>query len=275
MTSNPDARRPPALRRLLVDFETQTVTSTDADGSVSHPLGSPHAFEAVSRAWLRAGWEVKHPYTFSWFGRPVIQLPEDLIRTQEAIVQVRPDVILECGVAHGGSLVFFATLCRALGRGRVIGVDVEIRPHNRRAIEAHPLSPLITLVEGDSIDPTVVTRVTSSLNPDDRVMVFLDSKHTKAHVLAELEAYAGLIAEGSYIVVADGIMEELAESPRAGNDWDWNTPRAAVHEFLARRPDFVLAPPAWPFNESIGLARQAATYWVDGWLRRRAPDGDK
>jgi cephalosporin hydroxylase len=273
VTSNPEDPRPSGLRRIVVDFETQTVTLTDATGSTSHALSSPLAFEAVSRAWLRAGWEVKHPYTFSWFDRPVIQLPEDLVRAQEAIVQVRPDVIVECGIAHGGSLVFFATLCQALGRGRVVGVDIEIRPHNRRALEQHPLSPLITLVEGDSIDPAIVSRVASSVRADDRVMVFLDSKHTKDHVLAELEAYSGFVTEGSYIVVADGIMEEFAGSPRAGSDWSWNTPRAAVHEFLARRTDFVLAPPAWPFNESIGLAPPAATYWVDGWLRRRTAGG--
>jgi cephalosporin hydroxylase len=267
VTSSPDAHS--GSGEILVDFEHATVTVCGSTGRASYPLGSAAAFAALTRAWVRSGWELKHSYTFSWLGRPVVQLPEDLVRAQEAIYQVRPDVIIESGVAHGGSLVYFATLCRALGQGRVIGIDVEIRPENRRALEEHVLSSLITLVEGSSTDRAVIDRVRSSLGPGDRVMVFLDSAHTKAHVLAELDAYADLVSEGSYVVVADGVMEELADSPRAGADWSWNNPRAAVREFLARRDDFILEAPRWPFNESLGLDRQAATYWTDGWLRRR------
>src|SRR5262249_37658305 len=154
-----------------------------------HNLGTAEAFAIVSRAWLRAGWDSKYVYGFTWLGRPIIQLPEDLLRIQEVIFTVQPDVIIETGVAHGGSLVFYASLCKALGRGRVIGIDVEIRPHNRAAIEAHSLSDWITLVEGSSVDPDVVARVYDLIGPDESALVLLDSCHAKTHVLAELEAY--------------------------------------------------------------------------------------
>jgi cephalosporin hydroxylase len=267
VTSKRDAS-PAAAGQFRVDLTTSQVTVVDGSGQVSYPLGSPEAFEALTRAWIRSGWDLRHTYTFTWLGRPVIQLPEDLLRAQEAIYQIRPDVIIETGVAHGGSLVFFASLCRLIGSGRVIGVDIEIRPWNRQALLEHSLSPLITLMEASSIDPDVVARIRSSLGPDDRVMAFLDSNHSKAHVAAELDLYADLVSPGSYIVVADGVMADLADSPRAGRDWQWDNPRAAVEEFLARRPDFVLDPPAWPFNESRGLTRTYGTYWTDGWLRR-------
>ncbi len=259
---------PPAQRRLVIDYTTAEVRVTDAGGSATHHLHSTEAFEALTRAWLRLGWELKNSYTFTWLGRPTIQLPEDLMRAQEAICQVRPDVIIECGVAHGGSLVFFASLCQLLGTGRVIGIDVDIRSHNRRALTEHSLSSLITLVDGSSIDAAVLQQVRANVRPDDRVMVFLDSNHSKDHVAAELDAYADLVSVGSYLVVADGIMEGLADSPLGQPDWTWNNPRGAVREFLARRSDFTLAPPRWPFNESRGLHEPVATYWPDGWLRR-------
>jgi cephalosporin hydroxylase len=269
VTSSPE-RGVSRARQVLVDFDTLQVTVISGADRVTHPLASPGAFDAVARAWVRAAWEVKHDYTFTWLGRPVIQLPDDLIRAQEAIWLVRPDVIVETGVAHGGSLVFLASLCRLLGTGRVIGVDIQIRPHNRAAIEAHFLSPLITLVEGSSVQQETVDRVRALVKPGERVMVFLDSNHTKAHVAAELDAYADLVSDGSYVVVADGVMEQLADSPRAGADWDWNNPAEAAREFLARRPDFALDPPRWPFNESAGLLSGGATHWVGGWLRRRS-----
>src|SRR5919197_2875293 len=121
--------------RLTIDPAAELVTVEDGDGARSYPFDSREAFRAVSDAWLRLGWDQKYVYSFTWLGRPVIQLPEDLLRVQEVIAAVQPDVIVETGVAHGGSLVFYATLCRALGGGRVVGVDIEIRPHNRQAIE--------------------------------------------------------------------------------------------------------------------------------------------
>jgi cephalosporin hydroxylase len=149
-------------RRVTIDPAAETVTVEDGAATRRHPFDSPEAFRLVSDAWLRVGWDQKYVYSFTWLGRPVIQLPEDLMRVQELIAAVRPDAIVETGVAHGGSLVFHATLCRALGRGRVVGVDLELRPH-RAAIEAHPLAELIDLIEGDSTDPGTLARVREKL----------------------------------------------------------------------------------------------------------------
>src|SRR5512143_3749778 len=136
--------------RITIDTEAQTLHCDDAAGSRTLPLYSDRAFELLSRQWLKVGWNQKYPYTFSWMGRPIIQLPEDIVRIQEVVYRVKPDVVIETGVAHGGSLILSASLCKLLGNGRVIGVDIDIRPHNRKAIEAHELFPLITLIEGSS-----------------------------------------------------------------------------------------------------------------------------
>jgi cephalosporin hydroxylase len=216
------------------------------------PLQSAEAFRVLSDAWIDAALRVKHQYTFTWLGRPVIQLADDLVRLQEIVYRVQPDVIVETGVAHGGSLIFHASLCKLLGRGRVIGVDVEIRPHNRAAIEAHPLSSLITLFEGSSTDPGIVSAVRAAIAPGENVVVILDSNHTKAHVLAELEAYSPLVGPGSYIVAMDGhVMEAAAGSPRAAADWATNNPNAAVREFAPRHPEFVHEEAEFLFNESM------------------------
>src|SRR5688500_14205247 len=175
---------------ITIDQAAGTIT---VDGRTL-PMDSAEAFAILSDAWLDAAMRVKHPYTFTWLGRPVIQFADDLLRLQEIIYLVQPDVILETGVAHGGSLIFHASLCKLLGRGRVIGVDIEIRPHNRTAIEAHPLSGLITLFEGSSVDPKIVQAVKASIEPGHTVLVVLDSNHTRQHVLSELEAYAPLVA---------------------------------------------------------------------------------
>jgi len=210
---------------------------------------------------------MKYPYTFSWLGRPVIQLPEDMITVQEVIYRVKPDVIIETGVAHGGSLVFSASLCRAIGRGRVIGVDIEIRPHNRIAIEAHELFDLIELVEGSSVAPEIVADVAGRVAPGDTVLVILDSNHSYAHVLAELEAYAPMVTSGSYIVATDGVMQWLADVPRGEAGWDTDNPTEAARDFLAEHPEFVLEdPPPFVFNESELTER--ITHWPGSYLRR-------
>ncbi|MEA2450021.1 MAG: hypothetical protein QOG63_1953 [Thermoleophilaceae bacterium] len=252
--------------RVTIDPAAATVTVDDGETIRTIPFDSPEAFRLVSDAWLRIGWDQKYVYSFSWLGRPVIQLPEDLVRVQEVIASVSPDVIVETGVAHGGSLVFYATLCKALDRGRVVGVDVEIRPHNRRAIEEHPLFGLITLIEGDSVAPTTVARVADLVRPGETVMVLLDARHSRDHVLAELRAYGGLVSPGSYIVAADGIMERLIGAPRSEPDWDWNNPLAAIDEFLREDDRFVAEEPAFAFNE--GLVTERITYWPRGFLRR-------
>lgn len=252
--------------KLIIDTHAEHLTIEDERGRQALPLYSRAAFEAISRQWVRIGWNQKYQYTFSWLGRPVIQLPEDMIRMQEVIHALKPDLIIETGVAHGGSLVFYASLCKAIGNGRVIGIDVEIRPHNRRAIEEHPLAGLIQLVEGSSTDPRIVHQVKSLVRPGEKVLVLLDSNHTKQHVADELDAYADLVTPGSYIIATDGIMRDLHDVPRGTPGWRTDNPCAAVAQFLSKRSDFVLQPPAWPFNES-DLA-SAVTHWPDAWLRR-------
>ena len=229
-------------------------------------MASAEAFRAVSRAWIRCGWDTKYVYGFTWLGRPIIQLPDDMLRLQEVVYRVKPDVIVETGIAHGGSLIFSASLCKAMDKGRVIGVDIEIRPHNRAAIEAHELFSHITMIEGSSIDPAVVEQVKSLIEPDECVLVALDSNHTKDHVLAELEAYAPMVPVGSYILAADGIMEQVVGAPRSESDWGWNNPKAAAEEFVADNDDFVIEEPEFPFNE--GAVTDRVTYWPSGFIKR-------
>jgi cephalosporin hydroxylase len=254
---------------LTIDERGGRVILHDAGGmQTEHALDTPEAFEAVSAAWLRCGWDVKYVYGFSWMGRPVIQLPEDMIRIQEIIWRLRPDVIVETGVAHGGSLVFYASLFAAMDHGRAIGIDIEIRPHNRAAIEAHPLAQYISLIEGGSTDPATVAAVHAAVAPGERALVILDANHSRAHVESELELYSPLVAPGSYIVACDGIMALLTGAPRSAPDWGWNNPLGAVDAFLARHAEFVLEEPAFPFNE--GKVRQRVTYWPKAFLRRVA-----
>ena len=255
--------------KLTIDTKAQTLSLEVDDTSRKIPLYSKEAFELISTQWLKVGWNQKYGYSFSWMGRPIIQLPEDMIRIQEVIYQVRPDVIVETGVAHGGSLVFYASLCKAMGRGRVIGIDVEIRPHNRKAIEEHELFEYISLVEGSSVEPQTIANVKSFVKPGEKVFVVLDSDHSKQHVLAELEAYCDLVSAGSYIVVADGIMESLVGTPRSSEDWSWNNPKAAAEQFIKNNHSFVIEEPVFPFNE--GSIIQRVTCWPSAWLRRKKP----
>lgn len=250
----------------VIDETEGTVVVRSEGGEVRHPLASPEAFDAVSRAWLRAGWDTKYVYGFSWFGRPIIQLPEDMVRIQEVIYGLKPDVVIETGVAHGGSLVFYASLFKALGRGRVIGIDIEIRPHNRVAIESHEFAPLITLIEGSSTDASTVAKVRKLVKPGEKVLILLDSNHTKSHVLQELELYSPLVSVGSYIVACDGIMEQVVGAPRTAPDWATNNPRQAAFDFVEAHPDFVIDEPDWPFNE--GMSAKRVTYWPDAFIRR-------
>jgi cephalosporin hydroxylase len=252
--------------RLTIDTEARVLTEETPEGTRELPLYSPEAFSLLNRHWVRVGWSQKYSYGFAWLGRPVIQLPEDLVRIQEIIHRVEPDVIVETGVAHGGSLIFYASLCKALDRGRVIGVDIEIRPHNRVAIETHPLSSYVTLIEGSSTAPEVVESVRGQIGADERVLVILDSNHTKAHVLNELAAYAPLVSPGSYIVAADGIMADLSDVPGGKPEWVSDNPSDATIEFARSDPRFELEEPPFPFNE--GRIGERVTYWPSAYLRR-------
>ena len=253
--------------KLIIDTDNHKLVREENGNKVELPLYGKKAFEEISRQWVRVGWNEKYQYTFSWMGRPIIQLPEDMIRTQEVIWQVQPDVIIETGIAHGGSLIYSASLCKAMGKGRVIGVDIEIRSHNREAVEAHPMSDLITMIEGSSTAPEIVAQVKSMVQPGETVLIILDSNHTKQHVADELEAYYDLVTQGSYIVATDGIMYDLHDVPRGSEDWDWNHPAGAAKEFAAAHPEFLLEQPNWPFNES-GLSKNI-THWPGAWLLKR------
>jgi cephalosporin hydroxylase len=252
--------------RYTIDTDSGLVTADDGARATRVSLYSTDGFELLSKLWLQVGWNQKYVYTFTWLGRPIIQLPEDLIRIQEVIHRIRPDVIIESGVAHGGSLVFYASLCKLLGRGRVIGIDIEVRPHNRTAIEQHPLADLIMLIEGSSTDPATVSRVAREIGRGETTLVLLDSAHTKAHVLAELEAYSPFVSVGSYIVVMDGIMALVSDTPRGRPGWDVDNPVSAVEEFVRHHPEFAVEQPAWRFNESD--LRSNVTHWPQGYLRR-------
>lgn len=252
--------------KLTVDSDTNTLTLADGDNLRTMPLYSDEAFGHLSRWWVKVGWNQKYPYTFSWLGRPIIQLPEDLLRIQEVIHSMRPDVIIETGVAHGGSLVFYASVCHAMGHGRVVGIDIEIRPHNREAIEAHALKKYITLVEGSSTAPEVLAKVRAEVQPGETVLVILDSNHSYGHVRAELDAYASLVSPGSYIVATDGVMHDLTDVPRGEPSWGSDNPMMAAANFVAAREDFVIETPEWAFNESE--LREGVTHWPGAWLRR-------
>jgi cephalosporin hydroxylase len=253
--------------KLTIDTEQQSLSVDSATGTEMLPLYSKEAFEVLSAYWVKIGWNEKYPYTFSWLGRPVIQLPEDMIRIQEVLYRVKPDVVIETGVAHGGSLIYYASLFAAMGRGRVVGVDIEIRQENRRAIEKHELSRFITLIEGDSAAADVVDRVRSHLREGDHVMVILDSNHSRAHVLRELEAYHSMVTPGSYLVATDGVMKDLWDVPRGQPEWNGDNPSAAALEFSRTHPQFIVEQPAWPFRESA--LTNNVTYWPNAWLRRK------
>ena len=229
---------------IRIDLEQGWVSEDGSEGDVRHALSSAAGFALVSKAWLRAGWDAKYVYSFTWMGRPVIQLPEDMLRMQEVIYALRPTLIIETGVAHGGSLIFYASLLKAMGiPGRVVGIDIEIRPHNRAALKSHELYPYITLLEGSSVAPEIIDQVREMVGAEDRVMAILDSNHSKQHVRAELDAYGSMVSRGSYIVATDGIMHWLGNAPRTQPDWASNNPHAAAAEFLETHSDFELAVP--------------------------------
>ncbi len=239
--------------------ETERFQRDNADDIAA--MKSDSDLMAMSRMWARAVAPYRYPYHFRWMGRPIIQVPQDILAMQELIWQVRPSVVVETGVAHGGSAVFYASMLELLGgEGVVIGVDVDIRSHNRAAIEAHPMAKRIRLIEGSSIDPEVVAEVFRQVGDRGPVIVTLDSNHTREHVLAELRAYAKLVKKGSYLVVFDTLLEDLPAQLSSGRPWGpGNGPKTAVEEFLQENRRFVI-------DEDID-AKLLITVAPRGWLR--------
>jgi cephalosporin hydroxylase len=250
---------------IQIDEKRKLIINTDTKQEVA--LGSPEGFKIISDLWLKSGWETKYVYSFSWMGRPVIQLPEDMIRIQEVIFSVKPDVIIETGIAHGGSLIFYASLCKAIEKGRVIGIDIEIRPHNRKAIEEHFLyKDYIEMIEGSSVDSDTVNQVKNKVKKGETVLVILDSNHTKDHVLKELQAYSDIVSVGSYIVATDGIMELVCGLDRTAPHWIHDNPKAAAIEFVKSNKNYTIETPAFPFNESS--INDPVTYWPSSYIKR-------
>ena len=200
-------------------------------------------FLNLSKKWLLQSLKHQYSYHFRWLGIPIIQYPQDIIATQEIIWNVKPDLIIETGIARGGSLIFSASILQMIGKGSVLGIDIDIRKHNKIAIKKHHLSKRITMIEGSSIDEKVVNKVKTIAKTKKRVMVFLDSNHTYEHVLKELELYSSLVKKGSYIIVFDTIIDDIP------NNWwgkhistrPWNkknNPKSAVKDFILKNNRF-------------------------------------
>ncbi|RBO51462.1 cephalosporin hydroxylase [Rhodovulum sp. BSW8] len=229
-------------------------------------LGRDEALHDRSSAMFEALNEYDFSYLWSWMGAPIIQTPTDIMATQEVIWSSKPDVIIETGVARGGSVLFMASLLDLMGAGKVIGVDIDIRAHNRDTIETHPMSKRVTLIEGGSVDAETVARVRAEIPDGARVMVVLDSDHSRDHVLAECRAYGPLVTEGCYLVVADTIVAHLPEASKARNRSrrlePGNDPAAAALAYMAENPDFEVDP---VLNGKLILSSSPR-----GYLRRKA-----
>lgn len=231
----------------------------------------------TAAAFMRASTEPKYSYNFSWQGRPIIQYPQDMVAMQELIWRIKPDLIVETGIAHGGSLVFSASqlaqldLCEAIEAGttldpktsrrKVLGIDIDIRAHNRAAIEAHPMASRIQMIQGSSIAPDIIAQVHAIAAAYSRVLVCLDANHTHDHVLAELQAYAPLTSVGSYCVVFDTLVEDMPKEAYPDRPWGpGNNPKTAVWEYLKVHPEFEI-------DKSI-QNKLLITVAPDGYLRR-------
>ncbi|HMG74736.1 MAG TPA: cephalosporin hydroxylase family protein [Pyrinomonadaceae bacterium] len=217
--------------------------------------------QALSRIWLREVTRHKYAYNFTWMGRPLIQFPQDMIAMQEIVWRVRPDLIIETGVAHGGSLIYYSSLLELLGNnGRVIGVDIDIREHNRIELEKHPMFKRLDLIQGSSIDPAVADKVARLAEGRKSVLVVLDSNHTHDHVLNELKLYAPLVTRGSYLVVFDTLIEDMPDEFFADRPWGkGNNPKTAVREFMTTTDRFAI-------DKEID-AKLLITVALDGYLR--------
>lgn len=233
---------------------------------------------ALSFDWMRETAATRYSYNFSWLGRPIIQFPQDVVAMQELIWMVKPDLIIETGIAHGGSLVMSASFlaileyCEAVENGtgldpakprrKVLGVDIDIRRHNRNAIEAHPMASRISMIQGSSIDDGVIKQVREYAAGFERVLVVLDSNHTHDHVLAELNAYAGLVSESSYCVVFDTVVEDMPHSMYPDRPWGkGDNPKTAVWEFMQDNSDFEI--------DTALQAKLLITVGPDGYLKKK------
>ncbi len=238
-------------------FEQERMERIEKNGLNTKLLESAAAFNTVSNSF-------QYSYNFSWMGRPIIQYPQDMIAMQEIIWSIKPDLIIETGIAHGGSLIYYASLLELMGDGKVLGIDIDIRRHNRTAIEQHPMYKRIEMIEGSSIDTLLFEKVKSFAKPYKRIIVVLDSNHTHEHVISELNLYSTLVNPGSYIVVFDTIVEDLPEG-YFSEERPWgigNNPKTAVHEFLKTNTDFEI--------DSAINNKLLISVAPDGYLKRKS-----
>ena len=220
-------------------------------------LGKDQELKRLTLDWMNAANALKYSYHFEWLGRPIIQYPQDVVALQEIIWEVKPDLIIETGIAHGGSLILSASMLALLdmfdaieakksfdprhSQRRVLGIDIDIRAHNREAIEAHPLASRIDMIQGSSIDPAITQKVRKIASKYQKVLVCLDSNHTHDHVLAELEAYAPLVTKGSYCCVFDTVIDDMPQDMFPNRPWGpGNNPKTAVKEYLTGHPEYQL-----------------------------------
>lgn len=240
--------------------------------------GQDAAFQTLSQSWLQASMQRKYVYNFEWMGRPIIQYPQDMVAVQELIMRVKPDVVIETGIAHGGSLVLSASMLALLDMSdaideggsfdprvserKVVGVDIDIRSHNRTAIESHPMASRIQMIQGSSIAPETIEQVRRAIGNAKKVMVFLDSMHSHDHVLAELNAYGPMVSIGSYCIVFDTFVEDMPPGFFTDRPWDvGNNPKTAVHAWLPDHPGFEV--------DSDWQNKLLVTVAPDGFLVRR------
>lgn len=220
------------MKNHLEEFEEEKVRLIKANGENIGLKEAAHAFNVESN-------KAKYSYNFTWMGRPIIQYPQDIIAMQELIWELKPDLIIETGIAHGGSIIYYASLLELIGKGEVLGIDIDIRKHNREKIEEHPMFKRIHMLEGSSVTEEMVEKVKTFAKDKKSIMVCLDSNHTHEHVLAELNFYASFVTKGSYIVVFDTIVEDLPERYLPNRHWGiGNNPKTAVHEFLKNNAEF-------------------------------------
>lgn len=224
-----------------MNTSNNTFSEEVTDRIASYPANEP--LQNAQKQFLKESILAKYSYNFEWMGRPIIQYPQDIVAMQEIIWQVKPDLIIETGIAHGGSLVFYASMLELLGKGEVLGIDIDIRMHNKTAIENHSMFKRITMFEGSSVSKEMAKKVSEFTKGKKNIMVVLDSNHTHDHVFQELAIYAPLVTKGSYLVVFDTVVEDLAALDVHYTDRPWgkgNNPKSAVHAFLNTNDNFAI-----------------------------------
>lgn len=247
------------MKNEVKEFENEREQRIKANGKNASFVNAANQFNIDSV-------KPQYSYNFSWMGRPIIQYPQDIVAMQEIIWDIKPDLIIETGIAHGGSLIYYASILEllsisGLGEGSVLAVDIDIREHNRKEIEAHPMYKRIEMIQGSSTAPNIIDEIKKKAAGKKKVLVLLDSNHTHQHVLDELIAYAPLVSIGSYCVVFDTFIEDMPEDSYPNRPWGpANNPKTAVWEYLKTHPEFEI-------DKSI-QNKLLITVCPDGYLKR-------